>query len=169
MPKSSEKPQALQVSGFKEYLTNPLLLWYYQEINKPGSSVSDVDTFYLNFLKDVFTLRDLFGVEQEARTASQLGIHKKSDDFTTCSVRDSNGKRVILCENRQRDEESQTSIWSDALEYAVSYTLVIRLEDSQDSEETLYLTVNIGTHLRFHELPGKSSEARDWAPAAGRC
>ncbi|GAB0138336.1 hypothetical protein EsDP_00006572 [Epichloe bromicola] len=128
MPKPSEGPLALQVSDFKQYLSIPLLLWYYKEINKAGSLESDVDAFYLNFLKEVFTLRDNFGVEQESRPAKELVLSQRSD-FTIRYIKNGDPKK--------------------------------------NPNETLYLTVNVGTYLRFYELPGKSRKPKDWAPAGG--
>lgn len=150
----------------RQYLNIPLLLWYYKEINKAGSLESDVDAFYLNFLKEVFTLKDNFGVEQESRAAKDLGISQKPD-FTIRCIRNGARKKVILCENKRRDGESQTAVWTDALDQVVRYATLVRTELGQNPEETLYLTVNVGTNLRFYELPGRSTKAKDWTPAGG--
>ncbi|KAI2629535.1 hypothetical protein GGR54DRAFT_267081 [Hypoxylon sp. NC1633] len=166
MPKPSDRPQALNVSEFKKYLNIPLLLWYYKEINKAGSLESDVDAFYNNFLKEVFPLRDNFGVEQESRPLKALGL--KKTDFRIRYIKNGDLKKVILCENKKRDGESQDSVWKGALNQVVEYANIIRSEKGQESSQPLYLTVNIGTYLRFYELPGNATEPIDWAPAMGR-
>jgi hypothetical protein len=42
------------------------------------------------------------------------------------------------------------------------------VEADQAQHQTLYLTVNVGSYLRFYELPKGASEAIFWAPAGGR-
>ncbi|KAK2593676.1 hypothetical protein QQS21_008619 [Conoideocrella luteorostrata] len=168
MLRPSQRPQTLQVSDFKHYLRFPMLLWYYKEINKAGSLGSDVDAFYLNFLAVIFTARDNFGVELESRPATYLDLSDRPDFTIRCVRYFKNGrtKKVILYENK-REGESQPNIWTDALDQVVKYANLVREEDQSD-DDTIYLTVNVGTYLRFYELPGKSSEPIDWAPAGGR-
>ena len=141
-----------------------MLLFYYQQISKAGSNGSDVDTFYLNFLKEIFLLRDNFGAEQESRVLTDLGISQRAD-FTIRCIKNGDPKKVILCENKKRDYETQNAVWKEALKQAVNYASLIRSEEYQNPDETLYLAVNIGKSLRFYELPGRSIDPLVWTPA----
>ena len=147
-----------------QYLTLDMLLFYYKEINKAGSMESEVDTFYLNFLKEIFLLKDKFGVEQEARANKALGL---KTDFTIRYIKNGDPKKVILCEIKRREGESQDAVWRDALAQAVTYADLIRKEKGQRPDQVLYITVNVGTYLRFYELPGNSPQPINWAPAGG--
>lgn len=189
MPKPSERPQALQESDFKyvsrsstilmneawtilQYLKFPIYLWYYKQINKAASLDSDVDHlynhFYNHFLREIFTVRDNFAVEDESRSSQELGTSKRYD-FSIRYIKAGKPKTVILCENKKRERESQTLTWTKALNQVVDYALLAREESGQgDPNRTLYLTVNVGTYLRFYELPGDMNVAKDWAPAEGR-
>ena len=154
-----------------QYLNGPVLLFYYQQINRVGSRESDVDNFYLNFLHQIFLLGDNFGTELESRPAKELGLSQATDfriRYVVRLIKNSIHKRVILFENKRRDLEGQDAVWEDALKQVVDCANLIRTEESHDPSQILYLGVNIGTHLRLYELPGHSEQAIDWKPAGGR-
>ncbi|KAM3517649.1 hypothetical protein NHJ13051_008805 [Beauveria bassiana] len=164
MPKFSDRPKALKVSDFNHYLNDEIQLGYYQEINVAGSTETEVDAFYDSFLRDVFTKKQKFRVDMEARVAEKLNMRKA--DFTIRYVQLGVPKKVILCENKRREFASRPAQWAAALQQAVGYCRLVRASE-KDSDRTLYITVNIGTYLRFYELPPRSSAVKDWAPGGG--
>ncbi|OAA37754.1 hypothetical protein BBO_07462 [Beauveria brongniartii RCEF 3172] len=127
MSKFSDRPKTLKVSDFKHYLNDEIQLGYYQEINVAGSTETEVDAFYDSFLRDVFTKKQKFRVDVEARVAENM--NQKKADFTIRYVRLGVPKNL--------------------------------------GHPTLYITVNIGTYLRFYELPPLSTDVKDWAPGGG--
>lgn len=152
-----------------QYLKLPVYLWYYKQINKAGSLESDVYQFYNRFLREIFTTRDNFVVGQESRVMNNENNRQKFDFTIIRYITNGEPKKVILCENKRRDGESQTSVWTNALAQVVEYANSVRQEQIQYANESLYLTVNVGTYLRFYELPKGLDKAIDWAPAGGHC
>ncbi|KAM3455448.1 hypothetical protein MY3296_002428 [Beauveria thailandica] len=164
MSKLSDRPKTLKVSDFKHYLNDEIQLGYYQEINVAGSTEKEVGAFYNSFLRDVFTKKQKFRVDVEARVAERMNQNKA--DFAILHVRLGVPKRVILFGYKRGEFASRGAEWAAALQQAVDYCKLVRDTES-DPDKTLYITVNIGTYLRFYELPPLSSAVKDWSPGGG--
>jgi hypothetical protein len=140
-------------------------LYYYKQIR---SVEKDVDNFYNNFLPRYFKAEENYGVEQESRLSKLLGTSRRAD-FIIRTIKNGIPKRIIFLEDKRKEHETQDAVWTDALAQVTSYASVIRAETGQDPKANIiYLTVNIGTYLRFYELHPNESTACDFAPAGGR-
>ncbi|PVI01162.1 hypothetical protein DM02DRAFT_525630, partial [Periconia macrospinosa] len=131
-----------------QYLKYPILSFYYNEIKKPGSMESDVDNFYLNFLQVYFPVHEDYGIEHESRPLEEQGF-KKRTDFTIRYIKNDHPTKIILLEDKRAGKETSTEQWKKALAQVAKYADMVRKEKKQDPDETIYLTVNIGTFIRL--------------------
>ncbi|KAJ3497626.1 hypothetical protein NLG97_g1751 [Lecanicillium saksenae] len=164
MPKFSARPKSLKVSDFNYYLADEVQLELYKKINVSGSLEDQVDAFYIALFPDIFKKKQGFSITAQLRVTS-------SGQRTDLSVRVLNNhdfKRVIICESKRREFESHSSVWADALQQAVDYAVSNR-EEAGRLRKSMYLTVNIGTYIRFYELRHNAYQAIDWAPAGTEC
>ncbi|KAF2258003.1 hypothetical protein CC78DRAFT_622177 [Lojkania enalia] len=152
---------------YRYYLNNAILLFYYNEIKKPGSKETDVDNFYNNFLRLYFRMEQNYGIEQESRPLKELGLTQRTD-FTVRYIKNGSPKKVILLEDKRSGKETSSSEWRAALDQVVRYARLVRTETQQNPNETIYLTVNMGTYLRFYQLNPWESDAVDFGPAGGK-
>ncbi|EGX92374.1 hypothetical protein CCM_03747 [Cordyceps militaris CM01] len=166
MPKLSSRGKTLRPEDFKYYLNDIVNLGCYKAINRAGSTEDEVDAFYTGFLADVFLKKNGWVIHAQTRAGRTL----VKIDVRVRWVRLQGAQTaVILWENKRRELESDSSVWAEALEQVVEYADAVRCNGpEQDASKPLYLTVNVGTYLRFYELPGLSNVAKDWAPAKGK-
>lgn len=76
-------------------------------------------------------------------------------------------KNVILCEYQIENRRSRESAWAAALNQCVEYCKRARYCEEAEID-TVYLTVNMGTNMRFYELRPDADQTIDRAPAGGR-
>ena len=151
-----------------QYLRLEILLYYYKQIRLGESIEKDVDNFYNTFLPLYFKAEENYGVEQESRVAKDLGISQLSD-LTIRTIKNGTPKKIILLEDKRKEIETQDTAWADGLDQVTRYAFLVRREPGQNAaSDILYLTVNIGTYIRFYELHPNESTARDFGPAEGQ-
>ncbi|MCJ1463032.1 hypothetical protein MMC07_001636 [Pseudocyphellaria aurata] len=162
--KPSQRAQSLATAEFKHYLKYAALLSYYKEIKEAGSVESSVDNLWNNLLMIVFSVIDNFGIEQESRVLKNQGVSLRAD-FVIRYIRyikNGDPKKVILL---GAAEATSGTVWADALQQVTNYAKLVQIEAGQDPNATLYLLVNVGTYVRFHQLNAGADVAIDWAPA----
>ena len=147
-------------------MADPTQKWYYDQIKRPDSIENAVDNFYLNLLPDYFKKRLGYGIEQESRPLPE--ITKQRSDFTIRFIRNGDLKKVVLMEDRRKDTESSIVEWEKALGQLTTYLKLIRAEAQQDSTQTLYASVNIGTYIRFYQLDAYKVECIDFPGTNGK-
>ena len=77
--------------------------------------------------------------------------------------------RVVICENKSRSNEIRDVVWKAALNQGSEYARTVRAPTNVKAlHSSLFLTVNIGTYMRFYEIEANGQDAIDRAPAQGR-
>ncbi|KAF2793399.1 hypothetical protein K505DRAFT_362020 [Melanomma pulvis-pyrius CBS 109.77] len=152
---------------YSYYLKSDILLFYYNEIKKSGSTETDVDNFYNNFLRLYFPMEENYGIEQESRPLKELGVNQRTN-FTVRYIKNGILKKVILLEDKLSGKETSASEWRNALNQVVRYATLVRAEDVQNSNEILYLIVNMGTYLRFYQINPGNTDGVDFGPTEGK-
>ncbi|KAL8721500.1 MAG: hypothetical protein Q9225_001845 [Loekoesia sp. 1 TL-2023] len=147
----------LNLLTYDKYMAHTMGKYYYDEIKKAGSVESAVDNFWNNILPLYFKRENLYGIEQEQRPLET--IYKRANFITRC-IRNGVLKKVIILESKNKGVETQSAIWADALTQLVDYAKLVRTE--QPNEGILYLMLDLGTYVRFYELPPPDQNARDY-------
>ncbi|OAQ97591.1 hypothetical protein LLEC1_03518 [Akanthomyces lecanii] len=143
-----------------------------KDIIAAGSEVDAVNDFYGSFLWAVFPIDDDFmptfwspaietPASQEAPDVVFRRVSSALAEKTTLT-------HVVLCCARTRDLDGRPTVWDEILDIAVPVAMKVRGDEDHDPGQSLFLTVHVGAHSRFYELPGGADTARDWAPARGR-
>ena len=133
-----------------------------------GSTEAEVDHFYNSFLHSIFTREKKFDIALQIPVAQDVNMKKA--DICIRVIKQGPPRRrlrVVLCESKRRGYETHSKVWEEALNQVVDYCKLVRHAD-RTSDQTMYLTVNVGTYVRFYELPPRTKAAIDWAPAGGR-
>lgn len=132
------------------------------------SEVDEVNNFYGNFLWDVFPKTGLFMSAIWYPTIETPASHEASDVVFRRVVSPlAELTHVVLYNARKRNLDSHATVWDEILDLAIPLAIKVRCEEDHDPEQSLYLTVHVGTYSRFYELPGGADGVRDWAPARG--
>ncbi|KAJ3497636.1 hypothetical protein NLG97_g1752 [Lecanicillium saksenae] len=91
--------------------------------------------------------------------------------FRIRCVRDLQSKRIFsyMTEAGSLSTYMYPESWDKALRHLIRHARWVReKEEGQNQNDTLFLTVHIGTHSRFYELPGGEVQAKVWEPAGSR-
>jgi hypothetical protein len=134
-------------------------------IKEADSGESDVDHFYNNMLPDYFPKSMMYGIEQESRPLQKMGMKVKTD-FTIRYIRNGQPKKVIVIECKRKEKESSNTEWRGALNQAIEYVQLIRVEAHQNSELPIYIVIGIGTYLRVYIHRKGEKDAEDF-PMSG--
>ncbi|KAI9764657.1 MAG: hypothetical protein M1840_008154 [Geoglossum simile] len=140
--------------------------YYYDQIKKTDSIENDVDNFWLNLLPDYFQKKLKFGIEQEARPLPE--VTKQRADWTIRYIRNGDPKKVVLMEDKRKGTETQPAEWKEALTQLTRYLKLVRTEDKQDPNQTLYGALNMGTYTRFYLLEPYEPECFDYPGTNGK-
>ena len=140
--------------------------WYYDQIKAKDSIENAVDNFWNNLLPLYFKQTLNFGIEQESRPLPK--IVKRRADWTIRYVKNGDPKKVVLMEDKRKGKETQSAEWAHALEQLTTYLKLVRTEKGQNSDQTLYGAVNIGTYTRFYQLEPYEQECEDYPGTNGK-
>ncbi|CRG83140.1 hypothetical protein PISL3812_00488 [Talaromyces islandicus] len=143
----------------KKYMSKPVPKFYYEQIKIPGSMETAVDNFWNNTLLHYFTQDKFYGTEQEQRPLE--GILKKRADFQIRYIKNGTATKVVLMEDNKRGHETQTSLWTEAVDQLTSYLKLVRAEQTQ-YDDILYGAVTIGTYVRFYNFVPDEQQLRDY-------
>ena len=142
------------------------LLDAYRQIKEPNSPQGSVHEFYDTFLNFVFQSTNGFrvGLQREPLLGQGLGGSKQTYLGVRYVV--NRQRTIVVCANREEEGEPQDSVWALALEQALEYCRMVHTEEEGDQSDKnvspLYLTVNIGTCLRFYALQRETNLAMEW-------
>ncbi len=80
--------------------------------------------------------------------------HTRKTEFTIRNVRNGRMRKIIVMGCKKREFETHDAEWRAALNQAIEYLKLIRVERSQTPSVPLHIIVAIGTHVRAftHEM-----------------
>ncbi|KAF3480153.1 uncharacterized protein GIQ15_05500 [Arthroderma uncinatum] len=144
------------------YLSNPVLQFYFSELEKAGQTESAANHFWANALSLYFTQDKLYGIELEQRPLS--GAITNRDGITILCVRsgtrDTFPTKIVLLEDKKNGREADAATWADITKRLTEYLELVRTE--QGDEETLYGIAAIGSCLRFYYLVPHGQALQDY-------
>ena len=76
--------------------------------------------------------------------------------------------KVVLMEDKRKGTETQPAEWKEALMQLTRYLKLVRTEDRQDPNQTLYGALNMGTYTRFYLLEPYEPECSNYSGTNGK-
>lgn len=141
--------------------------FYHQEIKRINSLENAVDTFWLNVLPDYSSKKNNFGIEQEAHAPPEISEH--CTEWTIRYIRKGHSRKLVLMTNRRGGRrEISTRAWAEGLVQLTDYLQLVRSEDGQDLQQTLYGAVDFGTRTRFYQWSRSETECTDYPGTNGK-
>ncbi|KAL2172977.1 uncharacterized protein P884DRAFT_321012 [Thermothelomyces heterothallicus CBS 202.75] len=147
------------------YMRYPIVQNYYNSLTK-DSHEWKVDRLWNTILNLYFTAAEDFGVEIQPRPAPN--VSKEANDVTVAYVHHVSNKRKALClwENKRREFEGQTAVWTKAVTELTNYMIKER-QASRQMGEIIFGAVTVGRYTRFYVLSPGSTALEDYPGTNG--
>ncbi|KAL2166753.1 hypothetical protein VTG60DRAFT_2237 [Thermothelomyces hinnuleus] len=147
------------------YMSYKIVQTYYNSLTKDSNEWL-VDRLWNTILNLYFTAAEDFGVEVQPRPAPN--VSKEANDVTVAYVHHVSNKRKALClwENKRREFEGQTAVWTKAVSELTNYMIKER-QASRQTGETIFGAVTVGRYTRFYVLHPGSTVLEDYPGTNG--